>query len=192
MRLRVFGVLGAAVLALPLALVAVAGPAGAGNEPLGGICGMSPHAGDADGAVGPVLTVPIGTEVWNLTGEDQSVGVALGPGGVARFNVLYFNDDDAPRDVVVRGDLDGALPSPGFVIKVMRSTNGKDVTDKVFGLTGLRFRDVSVFDDTAPLIVRIKLQPTAHPDHFIQAFFTGNYDFASVCGDTLRITAGAP
>jgi hypothetical protein len=74
----------------------------------------------------------------------------------------------------------------------MRSTNGKDVTDKVFGLTGLRFRDVAVWDDTPPLIVRIKMQPSANPNHFVQAFFTGNYDFASVCGDTLRVSAGAP
>jgi hypothetical protein len=191
-RTRIVRAIGAALLAAPLALAAAALPAGAGDDPLGGICGTSPQSGDADGAVGPVLTVPIGTEIWNLTGEDQSVGAALAPGGVAKFNVLYFNDDDVPRDIVVRGDLDGAIPPPGFVIKVMRSTNSKDVTNKVFGLSGLRFRDVSVFDDTAPLIVRIKMQPTANSNDFVEAFFTGNYEFASVCGDTLRISAGAP
>jgi hypothetical protein len=180
----------AALLATPLALAAVAVPAGAGEIPIEAICGMSPHSGDADGLVAPRFGIFEGAEIWNVTADGQSVGTGLQPGEAARFSVFFLNTDTVTHDIVVRGDLDLNPPPPGFVIKVFRATNGKDVTDKVFGLGGLRFRSIS--SDTANLTIRIKMQASANPNAFVEAFVTGNYEFASACGDTVGVAAGAP
>jgi hypothetical protein len=190
MRTRVIRTIGAALLAAPLALAAVAGPAGAGVEiPLEGICGMSPSPGDADGLIAAPTSLFVGIGVFNVTGEDQTAAAEVFAGEKARFFVEYDNTDSVTHDIVVRADLDGTSPPPGYSIKVLRSSNGKDVTDKVFGLAGLRLRHVAAGGTTPDLIFRVKLQPSASGE-VLAAFVTGNYETASACGDTVGLEAG--
>jgi hypothetical protein len=190
-RTRVIRTVGAALLAVPLALAAVAGPAGAGDDPLEEICGMSPHEGDADGRVAPhTLTSFAGVGIWNVTADGQVVLAAIAPGSVAEFDVFYENTDDATHDIVIRGDLDLTPPPPGFGVKAFRSTNGKDVTNKVFGLAGLRMKGIAAEAGTPNLLIRIRMKGNANPNAFIDAFLTGNYGFASACGDTVRVGGG--
>lgn len=191
-RTRLMRTLGAAVLAAPLALAAAAAPAGAGVEdPLEGICGESPQPGDADGIVA-TLSDDAGNEVWNVTAEDQTLGQGVPVGDAVRFFVEYENDDDITHDIVVRADLDGVFPPPGFVIKVLRITNGKDVTDKVFGFSGLRLRDVPDGEDSPELVFRVKRKTAGPINAFVRGFVTGNYEVASACGDTVSFFGGDP
>jgi hypothetical protein len=181
--------IGVALLAAPLALAAVAGPAGAGDNPLEDICGMSPHPGDADGLIAAPFSLFFGIGVFNVTGEEQTAEAEVFAGEKARFFVEYDNTDSVTHDIVVRADLDGVPPPPGYSIKVLRSSNGKDVTDKVFGFAGLRLRAVPAGGTTPDLIFRVKLQPSA-PSTVLEAFITGHYETASACGDTVGLAAG--
>lgn len=189
-RTRLMRTIGVAVLAAPMALAAAAAPAGAGVEvPLEGICGMSPSPGDADGLIAEPFSLFFGIGVFNVTGEDQTAEAEVLSGEKARFFVEYDNTDSSTHDIVVRADLDGASPPPGYSIKVLRDSNGKDVTNKVFGFAGLRFRDVDSAGTTPLLIFRVKAQPSA-PGAILDAFITGHYETASACGDTVRLRTG--
>ncbi len=188
-RTRVIGAVSAALLAAPLAVVVLAGPAAAGDEhPLEAICGMSPHEGDADGTIATDSELE-GAGIYNVTAEDQDLDESLDPGEAVRFFVEYLNDDDVTHDIVVRGDMNGEAPPPGYVIKAKRISNGKDVTDKVFGLSGLRLRNVLAGDEAAELVFRVKRKTTA--SGFVAGFVSGNYEVASACGDTVGFGAGS-
>jgi hypothetical protein len=190
MRKQLIAGMGAAVLAASLPVVVVATPAGAGIEvPVDQLCGDGPEMGDADGLIAAPSSLFVGIGVFNVTGEDQTASAEVLAGERARFFVEYDNTDTVTHDIVVRADLDGATPPAGYSIKVLRQSNGKDVTDKVFGLGGLRFRDLPSAATTPGLIFRVKAQPSA-PGAVLEAFVTGHYETASVCGDTVKLEAG--
>jgi hypothetical protein len=189
MRSRWLRTTGAALLAVPLVLLLGAAPAGAGL--VDDVCGPAPASDAADGLVAGHNGSFLGEGVLNFTGNEQGIARALLPGGVAKFDVTYQNNDNEPQDIVVRADFDGQLPA-GFVVKALRSTNGKDVTNKVFGLQGLRFRDKESGIRTPVLVLRLKMLPNASSSASAEVFVTGHYGAASVCGDTVVTFAGAP
>jgi hypothetical protein len=85
--------------------------------------------------------------------------------------------------------MNGDSPPPGYVIKAKRISNGKDVTDKVFGLSGLRLRNVAPDDESSELVFRVKRKTTA--SGIVSGFVSGNYEVASACGDTVGFSGGS-
>jgi hypothetical protein len=124
-----------------------------------------------------------GIGILNTTGDGQSAGVGLQPGQRASEFLSYRNGDSAPQDIVVRAS-HGSL-SGEFKVKAFR--DDRDITSKVFGVNGKRFRAVDSGDFTPA--VRIQIRRVADPpvDAGIRVRVTGNYGSASACADTVRM-----
>lgn len=124
-----------------------------------------------------------GIGILNTTGDGQTAGVGLQPGQRASEFLSYRNGDTAPQDIVVRAS-HGSL-SGEFKVKAFR--NDRDITAKVFGLNGKRFRAIP--DGEFTPAVRIQIRRVADPpvDGAIRVRVTGNYGSASVCADTVRM-----
>src|SRR5688572_3539857 len=86
-------------------------PVRGGAGLIDGVCGPAPASDAADGLVATHNGKFLGEGVLNFTGNEQGIGIALAPGGAAKFDVTYQNNDNELQDIVVRADFDGELPA---------------------------------------------------------------------------------
>lgn len=172
-------------LAALVALGFGAGPAGAGLA-----CPPFDPNASADGAVAFFGQGWDGFGTLNTTGLDQTLFFAMSPGEHIATFALIQNTDDITRDIVVKGGTSRDRSS--FSVKVTLLGSGRDITDKIFGATGKRFRDRASLAYAGQIRIRVKKLDSAPFDDKLTVRLRSSFDQASKCGDTVKLKAELP
>jgi hypothetical protein len=173
-----------------LSAAAIAALAGAMffAEPVsaGGPC-PQPSAPGADGAVkaaGPKASGYAGFGIYNLDGDDQSIGLRTLAGRTKKAFVKYRNADSVPHSVRIAAGLTENVAD--FSVVIVRSSDGKDFTNRIL-TTGKVFKNVAP-GGAIELKVFITKKAAAPASSSLDVTFHGNYNSGlASCGDTVEL-----